>query len=87
MRVMITTSGGTMNQHNKILDILNSIYELNEQGANGGHGDYFSNGDNDYLHVKKHFRHESKLGHVFIVIETLIDDDDEIDDEVDDDEN
>lgn len=75
MRIMIATSGGTMDQHHMILNLLNSIYGLDEQGANGGHGDYFSHGDIDYVHVKKPFLHESKLGYISIIVQTLEDDD------------
>jgi hypothetical protein len=83
MKVMITTCGGDIDLHNKIVDIMNKIYNLRETGSNGGKGYYFTNADEDYPHITTPFQQSSTFCDVEIEIGTLPaeDDDEDEDDE------
>ena len=71
MRVMIHTEGGDIDIHHKIVEIVNSLYHLAEEGANGGFGDYFTHAENDYEHITSHISDTWKIKGVTIYVETL----------------
>jgi hypothetical protein len=79
MKVMITTSGGDIDLHDRIVEIINKIYDLEEYGSNGGKGYYFTNADTDYPHISLPFSSSSTLGYVEILVGTIDDDDDDDD--------
>ncbi len=82
---MITTSGGDIDLHDRIVEIINKIYDLEEHGSNGGKGYYFTNADTDYPHISIPFSSSSTLGYVEIIVGTIESESDEEDDEEDDD--
>jgi hypothetical protein len=90
MKVMITTSGGNIAIHDKIVDLINALYDLKECGSNGGKGYYFTHADIDYPHISKPFSYNTTIKDVEVMVGTLYDedeDDDEEDEDDDDDED
>lgn len=75
MRVMITTSGGNIAIHNKIVELVNALYGIEEVGSNGGKGDYFSHANNDYAHIKSPIADKWRIQDVTIWVDTVEDSD------------